>query len=68
MLMAEEKSKLVRMTSGEYEMLEEVVLKAGKDYKKVNQNLVLRALIRMASNEDVSKKLNKYIKEIKLES
>ena len=66
--MDKEKSKLVRMTSGEYEMLEGLVLKAEKYYKKVNQNLVLRALIRMASNEDVSQKLNKYIKEMKLES
>ena len=66
--MDKEKSKLVRMPSAEYEILEGLVLKAEEYYKKANQNSVLRALIRMASNEGVSQKLNKYIKEMKLES
>ncbi len=63
------KSKLLRMDSNEYEMLEELVKKSEDNFKKINQSLVLRALIRMAYNHnDLQKQLEIYIKEVKAES
>ena len=67
--MSEIKSKLLRMDEDEYEMLEAIVKKSADNFKKINQNLVLRAMIRMTHKEkDLQKKLETQIKEVKAAS
>ena len=57
------------MDEDEYEMLEAIVKKSADNFKKINQNLVLRAMIRMTHKEkDLQKKLETQIKEVKAAS
>ena len=57
------------MDEDEYEMLEAIVKKSADNFKNINQNLVLRAMIRMTHKEkDLQKKLENQIKEVKAAS